>query len=260
MQLTLKEPDIFLKKIKARMHLNQKICFSDEQLDKVATKIISGLEKVESRLSNSDIRFLHVDINEVSDISVTSVPSLVYFKNGEPVVYDGKCLMTPYSCQNSTNTFSLFYSTANLLNVDSIQHWAEDEYKTNQDVIEDYTTDQIKELVQEFDYVLVFVCELGLRIYFVKIYILKGLPFLKTSRTASSAPSRSESWRRWTTTWRQWGPGKTHACPHFPKKSYFSSRFQVCEDGRCLLRPQIRRHPVPHHHVLREAGSKYLRR
>ena len=63
--------------------------FSDEQLDKVATKIISGLEKVESRLEGSDIRFLHVDVNEVAGISVTSVPSLVYFKNGDPVVYDG---------------------------------------------------------------------------------------------------------------------------------------------------------------------------
>ena len=63
---------------------------TDEHLDKVATKIISGLEKVEERLREKDIRFLHVDINDVTELDVTSVPSLVYFKNGEPVPYEGK--------------------------------------------------------------------------------------------------------------------------------------------------------------------------
>lgn len=65
--------------------------FSDEHLDKVATKIISGLEKVESNLQSKslDIRFLHVDIDDLSELSVSAVPALVYFKNGEPVPYEG---------------------------------------------------------------------------------------------------------------------------------------------------------------------------
>ena len=37
-----------------------------------------------------DIVFINIDVNDVKDISVTSVPSLVYFKNGEPEVYNGK--------------------------------------------------------------------------------------------------------------------------------------------------------------------------
>ncbi len=63
----------------------------DEHLDKVASKIISGLERVEAIVTTrgSKIRFLHIDINDVVDVSVTSVPSIVYFKNGEPIVYDG---------------------------------------------------------------------------------------------------------------------------------------------------------------------------
>ena len=36
-----------------------------------------------------DIVFLSVDIDEVPDLEIASVPSLVYFKNGEPEVYDG---------------------------------------------------------------------------------------------------------------------------------------------------------------------------
>ena len=36
-----------------------------------------------------DIVFLSIDIDEVPDLEIASVPSLVYFKNGEPEVYDG---------------------------------------------------------------------------------------------------------------------------------------------------------------------------
>ena len=40
-------------------------------------------------MAEKGIRFLHVDVNDVSEITVSSVPSLVYFKNGEPFVYEG---------------------------------------------------------------------------------------------------------------------------------------------------------------------------
>ena len=41
-----------------------------------------------------DIVFLSVDIDEVPDLEIASVPSLVYFKNGEPEVYDGTLMIT----------------------------------------------------------------------------------------------------------------------------------------------------------------------
>ena len=66
------------------------VAFFYERLDKVATKIISGLTKVEEHFVGQDIVFINIDVNDVKDISVTSVPSLVYFKNGEPEVYNGK--------------------------------------------------------------------------------------------------------------------------------------------------------------------------
>ena len=66
------------------------VAFFYEKLDKVATKIIAGLTKVEEHFTGQDIVFINIDVNEVKDISVTSVPSLVYFKNGEPEVYNGK--------------------------------------------------------------------------------------------------------------------------------------------------------------------------
>ena len=65
------------------------LCPPDENLDKIAKKIINGLDKVEVTFGGKDIVFLSVDIDEVPDLEIASVPSLVYFKNGEPEVYDG---------------------------------------------------------------------------------------------------------------------------------------------------------------------------
>ena len=114
---------------------------TDDQLDKVATKIITGLEKVESNLKDVGIRFLHVDVDEVPGVSVSSVPSLVYFRggggaNGEPVPYQ-----------------------ENLMNEERIQTWALDEFKANQDVIESMSAEQVLATVKENDFVLVFLCE-----------------------------------------------------------------------------------------------------
>ena len=66
------------------------VAFFYEKLDKVATKIIAGLSRVEEHFTGQDIVFINVDVNDVKDISVTAVPSLVYFKNGEPEPYPGK--------------------------------------------------------------------------------------------------------------------------------------------------------------------------
>ena len=65
------------------------LCPPDENLDKIAKKIINGLDKVEVTFGGKDIVFLSVDIDEVPDLEIASVPSLVYFKNGEPEVYNG---------------------------------------------------------------------------------------------------------------------------------------------------------------------------
>ena len=67
-------------------------------MDKISSKIVGVLERVESRvsesssssrLSTSELRFLRVDVRESPDISVSSVPAVVYFRNGKPEVYDG---------------------------------------------------------------------------------------------------------------------------------------------------------------------------
>ena len=70
------------------------------------------------------------------DISVTSVPSLVYFKNGEPEVYND-----------------------NLMNEEAMTTFIQDNFKANLDVIEDLSFAQIKQMVVDRDYVLVYACK-----------------------------------------------------------------------------------------------------
>jgi hypothetical protein len=62
---------------------------------------MGGLERVEGHFLGRDINFLTVNVNEVNDISVSSVPSLIYFKNGEPFVYEGR----EYIAESFTESF-----------------------------------------------------------------------------------------------------------------------------------------------------------
>jgi len=110
------------------------IIFFYETMDKISKKIINGLDKVEGNFIGKDIHFLSVDIDEVPDIEIASVPSLIYFKNGEPVVYE-----------------------ENLMNEEAIKEWVDAELKSNLDVIEDLNTEQIHDLLDENEYVMVYL-------------------------------------------------------------------------------------------------------
>jgi len=110
------------------------IIFFYETMDKISKKIINGLDKVEGNFIGKDIHFLSVDIDEVPDIEIASVPSLIYFKNGEPVVYE-----------------------ENLMNEEAIKEWVDAELKSNLDVIEDLNAEQIHDLLDENEYVMVYL-------------------------------------------------------------------------------------------------------
>ena len=83
------------------------MAFFYERLDKVATKIIASLTKVEDHFAGQDLVFINIDINEVKDISVTAAPSIVYFKNGEPEPYTGKFFFLLELFQNTVNAHTL---------------------------------------------------------------------------------------------------------------------------------------------------------
>ena len=80
----------------------------DQTMDKISKKIVNGLDKVEGHFLGKDIHFLAVDIDEVPDLQVASVPSLIYFKNGDPIVYE-----------------------ENLMNEEAIRTWVDSELKSN---------------------------------------------------------------------------------------------------------------------------------
>ena len=63
----------------------------DEKMDKIAERILSGIQRVENEhFQGKDLVFLNMNAKEITDIQIPTVPSLIYFKNGDPEVYPGK--------------------------------------------------------------------------------------------------------------------------------------------------------------------------
>lgn len=54
------------------------------------TKIISNLGKVEESFAGKELIFMNIEAEEVHDITVEEIPSIVYFKNGHPNIYQGE--------------------------------------------------------------------------------------------------------------------------------------------------------------------------
>ena len=66
----------------------------DDKMDKISTRILAGLQRVESEnFLGKDLVFLNMNAEGITDISIPTLPSLIYFKNGDPEVYPGKSLL-----------------------------------------------------------------------------------------------------------------------------------------------------------------------
>merc|ERR1711872_842668 len=105
-----------------------------ETKDKISEKLIQCLKKAEIDNERKEIEFSRINVKEVENITLRAVPSLVYFKNGVPSYYEG-----------------------NLLNEEAIKNWIDDEFKSNQDVIEDLSLSQIQDAMIENTFLLVFI-------------------------------------------------------------------------------------------------------
>ncbi|CAB4068818.1 unnamed protein product [Lepeophtheirus salmonis] len=123
------------------------VVFFYENLDKVSNKVMSGLKKTEEKLNLKELIFLNLNANDYPEITVSAIPSLVYFKSGKPIVY-----------------------TENMMNEGSIYHWVLEEYNMNKDVIEHYASTRLRKLIEENVYVMVYlynskcsVCEEALK-------------------------------------------------------------------------------------------------
>ena len=62
-------------------------------MDKIATRILSGIQRVETQhFEGKDLLFLNMNGNGITDIPIPTLPSLVYFKNGDPEIYQGRTI------------------------------------------------------------------------------------------------------------------------------------------------------------------------
>ena len=67
-------------------------------MDKIATRILSGLERIQSQtFQGKDLVFLNMNAKDITDIPIPTIPSLIYFKNGDPEVYPGTKRKTKFA-------------------------------------------------------------------------------------------------------------------------------------------------------------------
>ena len=67
-------------------------CNLDEKMDKVATRILASLHRIEEDdFKSEDVIFTNVEAVDAAGVSLPpTLPAVVYFKNSEPVVYKGQ--------------------------------------------------------------------------------------------------------------------------------------------------------------------------
>lgn len=113
------------------------VVFFYDTMDKVATKIVSELHRIEQgSFQGKGIIFLNVEAKEVHDIEIGSVPSIVYFKNSQPMIYKD-----------------------NLMNQEAITAFIQAEFDSNQDVIEDLSAGQIENELDSEKFVVIYACK-----------------------------------------------------------------------------------------------------
>ena len=112
-------------------------------MDKIAERILSGIQRVESQyFQGKDLVFMNMNAKDITDIPIPTVPSLIYFKNGDPEVYPD-----------------------NLMNEATISTWIKNEFESNKEVIEDLSAAQVKLVLENEQFAMVYVysednCEL----------------------------------------------------------------------------------------------------
>ena len=105
----------------------------DEKMDKIAERILSGIQRVESQyFQGKDLVFMNMNAKDITDIPIPTVPSLIYFKNGDPEVYPD-----------------------NLMNEATISTWIKNEFESNKEVIEDLSAAQVKLVLENEQFAMV---------------------------------------------------------------------------------------------------------
>lgn len=113
--------------------------FPDDDDDRKSQKVLNELENIDDECDKLGIVFVKIDNDdEAKEYGIEKIPSLVYFENGIPTLYDG-----------------------NLEDEDKVLKWFEHQIKS--DEIEDVTDEMLDMIINKRQFVAVLFCKFDRR-------------------------------------------------------------------------------------------------
>lgn len=109
--------------------------FADDNNDKKSQRVLNELENIDDECDKYGIIFVKIDnAEEAVEYGIEEIPSLVYFENGIPLVYEGS-----------------------LEEEEQVLKWLEHQQKS--DEIEDITDEMLDMLIEKMPNVAVLFCK-----------------------------------------------------------------------------------------------------
>lgn len=145
---------------------------ADDHDDKESQRILAELENIDDECDQKSIAFVKIDDDVVArEYGVDHVPTLVYFENKIPSLYDG-----------------------DLANEEQVLAWLVDQLAS--DMIEDITDEMLDKLIKKTTHLAVLFCKLMIHLLFVDTSTLDGpdssasRPLLQTGLALAVARNR----------------------------------------------------------------------
>lgn len=91
----------------------------DKQNCHICDEILEGLEKIDDECDVFGIHLVKIQDPQLAKrYSIKTFPALVYFRNGNPLLFEGiPCLSMPQDCVSQTGPIAKYYSNAGDISV-----------------------------------------------------------------------------------------------------------------------------------------------
>jgi hypothetical protein len=151
----------------------------DRPQDKKSEKVLRELENIDDEADQLGIAFVKIADEELAEeYSLSTMPTLVYYRNSIPVIYEGKNQLTAHTQKASPAVqFGIYrltksrykYLTGDLMREEDVLEWLVQNKNTaseDEDMIEDVTAKTLETLTSTAQHLAVLFCEFSIFMLF----------------------------------------------------------------------------------------------
>lgn len=125
----------------------------DDKDDREDIRILNELENIDDKLDKEGIVIVRLDDeNEAKEYGIDHLPTLVYFENKIPAIYEGKIDIYYFKLSEFKNNNDMILG--DLINEEQVLKWLIEQKTTA--TIEEVTDEILKTLIADHEYVLVY--------------------------------------------------------------------------------------------------------